>query len=138
MSTIKTDSGGFTAIELIVMLVVLAVTFTAFASGFNTIQTLNKKAKDVNISNQLAFAKIQEYENKPFSSIATTTPTGTLVNVEDFSSTLPTTLRSPRSAIVYINTVSSTLKQVVVNVTYGSGSDQKTIQYADFVQKNGL
>jgi len=138
MSNIHKASGGFTAIELVVMLVVLVVAFTSFASGFNTIQVINKKAKDINTANQYAFAKVQEYENKPFTSLPTTVPTGSLVQVEDFSGSLPTTLRSPRSGKVYINTVSSTLKQVVVDVEFGSGSDQRIAQYADFIQKNGL
>lgn len=129
---------GFSAIELVVMLVVLAVAFTSFASSFNTIQVVNKKAKDINIANQLAFAKVQDYENKPYTSLQATTPLGTLVQVEDFSASLPATLKKPRTAIVYINTVSSTLKQVVVDVRYDSGSNQHIVEYADFIQKNGL
>jgi type II secretory pathway pseudopilin PulG len=138
MSKIQMSSGGFTAVELLVILVMLATLFTTFTSSFNTIQTLNKRAKDINGANQLAFAKIQAYENTPFASLPSTSPSGTLVQVEDFSSTLPVTLTKPRSAIVYVNSVSSTLKQVVVNIQYDSGSSLHTIQYADFIQKNGL
>lgn len=138
MSKIDTSDGGFTVVELIVMLVMLATIFTTFASSFSTIQQLNKFAKDLNGTNQLAFAKAQSYENTPFSSLPSTTPLGTLVQVEDFSSTLPATVPKPRSALVYVNTISPTLKQIVVNIQYGSGNTQRTVQYADFIQKNGL
>ncbi|MDB5168930.1 MAG: hypothetical protein JWO41_286 [Candidatus Saccharibacteria bacterium] len=138
MSEIHMDDGGFTVVELIVMLVMLATLFTTFASSFSTIQQLNKMAKDLNSTNQLAFAKVQSYENTPFASLPSTSPSGTLVQVEDFSSTLPTTVPKPRTALVYVNSVSPTLKQIVVNIQYGSGNTQRTVQYADFIQRNGL
>lgn len=139
MSTIPKSEGGFTAIELVVMLVVLATAFASFAGAFGSIQTITKKAKDLNNANQVAFAKVQEYENKTFSGIPTTSPADTLQQVEDFSSSLPTSLQAPRTGIVYVNTsASGTLKQVVVSIHYGSGSNARYIDYADFIQKNGL
>lgn len=139
MSEIKTSEGGFTVVELLVMLAVLVIVFTTFASSFSTIQTINKKAADVNTANQIAFAKVQEYENKPYSNLPNTVPQGSLIQVEDFTASLPSTLQKPRSAIVYINTVSSTLKQIVVDVEYGDSTEQKHIlEYTDFIQKNGL
>jgi competence protein ComGC len=139
MSTIWQTSDGFTAVELLVMLVVLVIVFTSFANSFSTIQHINKEALDINTANQIAFAKVEQYENEPFSSLPSTTPAGTLVQVEDFSSSLPSSLQNPRTAIVYINSVSSTLKQVIVDVEYGNNAAQKHIlEYADFIQKNGL
>ncbi len=138
MSKIKTTEDGFTVVELLVMLVMLATLFTTFASSFETIQQLNKSAKDLNGTNQLAFAKVQSYENTSYGSLPNTSPNGSLVQVEDFSSSLPATVPKPRTALVYINTISPTLKQVVVNIQYGAGSFQRNVQYADFIQKNGL
>lgn len=138
MSKIEIGSGGFTAVELLVILVMLATMFTTFTSSFATIQTLNKRAKDINTVNELAFAKIQSYENLPFATLPATSPAGTLVQVEDFSATLPVTLAKPKTAVVYISSVSATLKQVVVNIQYDSGASQHIVQYADFIQKNGL
>ncbi|HMH30992.1 MAG TPA: hypothetical protein VK534_00765 [Methylomirabilota bacterium] len=135
-STIKA-SDGFTAVELLVMLVVLMVTFIAFSSSFTTIHTINKQAQDINTANSIAFAKAQSYENKPFVNLPATTPLGTLVQVEDFTSSLPASLQEPHSALVYVNSVSTTLKQIVVDIRYGT-APQHTIQYADFIQKNGL
>ncbi|MDB5185955.1 MAG: hypothetical protein JWL85_478, partial [Candidatus Saccharibacteria bacterium] len=119
-------------------MIIIVVDFCAFMVTFTTIQSINKKAVDIAKSNSIAFAKVQEYENKTFNTLPATTPVGTLKEVEDFSSTLPATLESPRVGKVYINTVSGNLKHVVVEVRFGSGPSQRLIQYADFIQSNGL
>jgi prepilin-type N-terminal cleavage/methylation domain-containing protein len=132
------DQSGFALVELLITLIVIGVAFGAFVTTFTAIQNINKKSIDINTANALAFAKIQDYENKNFNNITSTTPQGSLVQVEDFSNTLPTSLQTPRVGKVYINTVSPTLKQIVVDITFGSGGDQRHIQYANFIQKNGL
>jgi prepilin-type N-terminal cleavage/methylation domain-containing protein len=137
MNVIRNEA-GFTAIELLITLIVIGVTFAAFTTTFTTIQNINKIAIDVNLANIAAFEKVQNYDNMPFASLPNTTPTGSLEQVEDFSSSLPANLPSPRIGQVYINTMSPTLKQLIVKVQYGSGGGQRQIQYADFRQKNGL
>lgn len=129
---------GFSLVELLITMIVIGVLFGAFLVTFTSIQNINKKALDINTANTIAYAKVQEYENKNFSSLPNTTPTNTLVQVEDFSSSLPNSLEYPRVATVSINTMSTSLKQVIVNIQFGSGPSQRTIQYADFIQKNGL
>lgn len=135
---IKNNEAGYSIVELLITLIIIGVAFGAFTVSFTSIQNINKKALDISAANTIAFAKAQEYENKSFTDIPTTTPSETLVLVEDFSSSLPTTLESPRVGQVFVNTSSTTLKQVVVNITFGSGADQRQLQYADFIQANGL
>lgn len=135
---LRESEEGFSIVELLITLIIIATAFGAFMVTFTTIQNINKKAVDINKANALAFAKVQEYENKAYSSLPNTSPTGSLQQVEDFSSSLPTTLEAPRVGGVYINTVSNNLKQVVVTVQFGSGSAQRLIQYGDFMQRNGL
>lgn len=138
MSNITKDARGFSVLELLITLIVIGVVFGAFMTTFTSIQSINKKSIDVSTANSIAFAKVQEYENKDFTSLPTTTPTGTLVQVEDFGASLPTNLESPRTAKVYVNTISPTLKQVVVDINFGGGATQRIIQYATLIQKNGL
>lgn len=135
---IKLNQAGFSLVELLITMIVIGVLFGAFLVTFTSIQNINKKALDVNLANSIAYAKVQEYENKNFTSLQNTTPTGSLVQVEDFANSLPNSLESPRVATVSINTISPTLKQIVVNIQFGSGPSQRTIQYADFIQRNGL
>lgn len=129
---------GFSIVELLITLVVIGVAFGAFIVTYTSIQNISKKAIDISSANSLAFAKMQEYENKTFTSLPVTSPAGTLVEVEDFSSTLPTSFEKPRSAKVYINTMSGNLKHVVVTIRFGSGPSERKIEYGNFIQRNGL
>lgn len=138
MSNITKDQRGFSIVELLVTLIVIGVVFGAFMTTFTSIQSINKKSINLNTANTIAFAKMQHYENTAFTNLPNTTPQNTLQQVEDFSSSLPSSLGSPRSATVHINSISPSLKQVVVNVQYGSGGAQQTVQYANFIQKNGI
>lgn len=135
---VRTSTSGFAMVELLITLIIIGIAFGAFTVTFTTIQNINKKAIDINQANTLAFAKVQEYENKTYASLNNTAPTGTLQEVEDFGSTLPTSLQSPRVGKVYINTMSSSLKQVVVTIEFGTGDSKRIVQYANFIQRNGL
>jgi type II secretory pathway pseudopilin PulG len=138
MRRIRDDECGIAIVELLITLIIIGVAFGAFMVTFTTIQSINKKAIDISRANALAFAKVEEYENKNFTSLPSTTPTGSLIEVEDFSASLPTTMEKPRVGKVYVNTVSGNLKQIVVDIKFGSGSSQRVIQYANFIQRNGL
>lgn len=138
MLRVRGDQTGFSIVELLITLVIISTTFGAFMITFTTIQNINKKSIDINTANTIAFAKVQDYENRAFATIPTTSPTGSLQMVEDFSSSLPNTLETPRVGRVFVNTVSGNLKQVVVNITFGSGDSMRQIQYADFIHSNGL
>jgi prepilin-type N-terminal cleavage/methylation domain-containing protein len=132
------NQAGFSIVELLVTLVIIGTTFSAFMVTFTTIQSTNKKSLDISQSNNIAFQKIQQYENTIFTSLPNTSPIGSLQMVEDFSSELPSSLESPRVGQVFISTQSSTLKQIVVNITFGSGEGQRQIEYASLIQNNGL
>jgi prepilin-type N-terminal cleavage/methylation domain-containing protein len=138
MSKLDESEAGFSIVELLITLIVIGIAFGAFVVTFTSIQGINKKAIDVNNANESAYTKLEEYENKDFANIASTTPSGTLVEVEDFSSSLNTTLPKPRSAKVYINTKSPTLKHIVVSIKFGSGDSERVIEFASLIQKNGL
>lgn len=134
----KKNEAGFSVVELLITLIIIGVAFGAFVTTFTSIQNIFKKGIDINTASSLAAAKLEEYENLNFNSLPNTTPSGSLQQVEDFSASLPSTLEKPRTGIVYINTVSGTLKQVVVDIKFGSGASQRQIQYADFIQKYGI
>lgn len=138
MRSLRDNSDGIAIIELLITLIIIGTAFGAFMATFTTIQNINKKAIDLSKANALAYAKVEEYENKNFNTLPTTTPTNSLVEVEDFSASLPTTMEKPRVGKVYVNTLSNSLRQVVVTITFGSGPSQRQVQYGNFIQKNGL
>ena len=134
--------GGFTVVELLITLIVVGIVFVSFTTTFAGVMNISKKGSDVALASQTAFAKLQEYENLNFTSLPTTTPSGTLVLINpdstNFTASLPSILGSPRTGQIYVNTVSPTLKQVLVRVTFGSGPTQRLIEYTTFIQKQGL
>ena len=138
MRSLRKDAAGIAIVELLITLIVIGTAFGAFMVTFTTIQSINKKSIDISRANSIAFAKVEEYENKSYDAITVTSPSGSLVEVEDFSASLPGSMEAPREGKVYVNTVSDNLKQVVVDIKFGSGPGQRIIQYANFIQRNGL
>lgn len=134
----KQNNGGFTVVELLITLIVVGVVFVAFTTTFAGVENISKKGSDIATASAAAFSKLESYENLDFNSLPATSPNGTLKQVEDFSASLPSVLEAPRSGKVYINTQSTTLKQVDVQVTFGSGASQRFIEYDTFIQKNGV
>lgn len=128
----------FTVVELLITLLVVSAVFLAFTTAFMSVENISKKGSDIAMASQHAYTKLEQYEGTQYGSLPTTTPTGNLQQVEDFSSSLPSTLASPRSGKVYVNTVSPTLKQVLVRVTFGSGLSQGSLEYVTFIQQHGL
>jgi prepilin-type N-terminal cleavage/methylation domain-containing protein len=138
--SVKQKQDGFSVVELLITLVVIGVIFGAFMTNFVTLQSIFKIGSDVQTANTTAFNKLQEYENKPFSALPTTNPYNTLVLVEDFTTSLPTKLPgNAKSGKVYISTYPGlTLKQIIVQVQYGTTDNPRKIEYADFIQRDGV
>lgn len=128
---------GFSAVELLITLIVVGVVFLSFTTTYAGLLNLTKKGTDIATASQLAFAKLQEFENDNYNNLPAGGD-GSLVSVDDFSSSLPAVLEAPRTGNVYINSVSPTLKQVVVRVSFGSGPAERFIEYTTFIQKHGV
>lgn len=138
MSTNDRRSSGFATVELLVTIIVIGVVFGAFITTFNTIQNINKKARDIQNANIVAFEKLQNYENTDFNSLPNSSVNGSWDEIEDFSSEIPDSVDSPRVGKAYVNTTSDTLKQVGVQVEFGVGGNKQTITYVTYIQKNGV
>jgi len=138
MRGISKPSRGFSTVELLVTLMSVGILFGAFITTFVGIQNINKKSHDMQTANTAAFAKLQSYENTPYANLPDTLPSGSLQEVEDFSDELDAGLRTPRVGKVFINSVSPTMKHIVVNVEYGEGASHQAVQYATFIQRNGV
>lgn len=136
----KQKQGGFSVVELLITLIIIGVVFGAFSVNFITIQSIFKIGSDVQTANTIAFNKVQEYENKAYSALPATTPFNTLVEVENFTSSLSgSKLPGTKSAKVYISTYPGlTLKQIVVRIQYGPLTNPKIIEFADLIQRDGV
>ena len=135
MSNFDKKSGGFSAIELLVIIVLLSIVFSAFVSSYNLISQANKKSQHMNTASNLAFSKLQEYKNKQFEAIGGDSSSQDAVLVEDFSNQFPGSFTAPKIATVSVSNQSDDLKQLNVQVNYGSGNDIRKINYIDYIKR---
>ncbi|PLS80602.1 hypothetical protein CYG49_05030 [Candidatus Saccharibacteria bacterium] len=130
------SSEGFSIVELIVTLTVATIAVVIILSMHATAGRLTDRSTDLLAANEIAFAKLQEIENKPFSSIESgpvDTPKET-----NFDSQVPTSLPSPRIGRTYVSSPTPTLKYVLVRVKYGQGVGEKVVEYGTYIQEGGL
>lgn len=135
MSNLGKKNGGFSAIELLVMIIILAITFTGFVSGYNLITQANKKSQNMNTASNLAISKLQEYQNKRYEDINASSGFGETTIVENFGSEFPASFNAPKTATVSVSNQSSDSKQIIVNVVYGNGDQKRKISYIDFIRR---
>lgn len=131
---------GFTIIEVLLSLFVLS---SVLIIGFQIVTLGNQmstRAKITLAANAIAFAKVQEYENKSYNLI----PIGVSGNnyeVEDFSNQVVSdsdgSIKSA-TAKVYIQPISGSLKKMSVKIDYKVLSETKFIEYASYIQLGGV
>lgn len=135
----RQSSGGFTVVELLFTLFVTVIIFTTYISLTIVVHQATSRTADYLAANSVAFAKIQEYETKNFSTIPVGVP-GNSYEVEDFSSTINgqvnNELNNPRGK-VYVSPESGSLIKVRVIVTFGDRGSDRSIEYGSYVQIGG-
>lgn len=129
---------GFSIIELMTTLAVLSiVTLTIFSFMIQIDGTLDRNEERL-MATTLAYEKYQEYETKTFDNLAQGVVASSY-EVEDFTSSLPADLKSPRSGKVFIRDITPTLKKLDIRLTYqDSKNTSKTINISTGVQESGV
>ena|SRR5687768_14949022 len=130
-------SEGFSTVELLYTLVIAGMFLVMFYQTYVIAEALSGKAYDLARVNEKVYQKVQQYENRDFSTIPTpngTTPT----EVEDFAPELPDNVAQPVIAKVFTAALTPTLKAVNVKATYGSGGSQRIVEYTTYIQESGL
>jgi type II secretory pathway pseudopilin PulG len=136
----RVGESGFTIVEVLLSLFVLSTVLTI---GFQIVTLGNQmstRAKVTLAANAIAFAKVQEYENKTFTNINTGV-SGNNYEIEDFSSAVVTDSNGAidsATAKVYVQPISGSLRKLSVKVTYKVLSETKFIEYATYIQLGGV
>lgn len=140
MAKSRVSEDGFTIVEVLLSLFVLSSVLTI---GFQIVTLGNQmstRAKVTLTANAIAFAKMQEYENKTFANIPAGI-SGNSYEVEDFSSAVINdsegTIDSATGK-VYSQPISGSLRKVSVKITYKLLSETKFIEYATYIQLGGV
>lgn len=127
---------GFTVVELLVTLFVVAGTFITIATTYAMLTRLADKTQDFLAANSIAHQKLQQFENEEFAYIPSG-PEDTPYEF-DFADELPATLTGPREGKVFITAQTPTLKYVFVRVTYYSTGAKQVLEYGSYIQQGGL
>lgn len=135
----KQAQGGFTILEAMIGLALAAV-LAITAVSLTTLSTqIIGNTKRYLLVNSVAFAKMQEYENKTFDQIAVGTSPS--FEVEDFSDELSSstnpTIKNP-VAKVYSEPVSGSLRKIRIKIEYQNGPSTRFIEYATYIQLGGV
>lgn len=126
----KKTENGFTIIELLVAIAVVGILVPTLAGFVNTLNRLNDRARDMSIINSLAENKIEGLRSVGFGGL----PNG----ATDFTSELPVTIGSPRSANYTVTSPNTGIKQVDLAVSYNDHGSTKTVNYRTYIGELGV
>ena len=136
---------GFTAVEMIITLFVVAAAFLLISTIYSSATRLTDRSEDLLIANSIAFQKLQLFENRSFETIPPRVPPVVAVadpvpTTVDFTNELPATLPAPREGTIILNNVSGsvTLKDIFIRIKYQSPTGERILEYRSLVQPGGL
>lgn len=126
----KLQDEGFTIVELLLAIAMFAIIVPALIIGITNLTAINNRARDLALVNMIAQNKIEMLRSAGYNSI----PTGTT----DFSSELPATLASPKSASYTVANPSAGIKEVSITISYKDYQRTKTVPYKSIVSEIGV
>ncbi len=127
-STIKSQS-GFTLLEIIVTITIIAMGTLAIASVSVGTGSINRQAQNLSLATEAAQKKMEADRNLPYASIPAS---------EDFSASLPADLPTPKSATATLTTISPGLSRLDINVSYTDKSHTRNAQISTLVYQQGI
>lgn len=125
-------SGGFTIVELLVVIIACGLFIGAVHVLITSNIHLNEKTRDAVVVNSFVEAKVESIRSAGFS--------GTPIGTTTITNELPSELKSPRSATLAITNESGSpaIKRVLITVSYNDQGLQQTYSYATFIGEIGV
>lgn len=123
-------SAGFTVVEMLLAIAVFAIVIPVIILGVVTLSQINQNAINLSYANIIAENKTETLRSIGYNSL----PVGTV----DFSSELPNSFGSTKSASYTIATESTGVKAVTVTLSYKALSRTKTLNFKTFVSELGV
>lgn len=127
---IKNPSRGFTIIEILISLAVFALAVPAIAISIQSLIVLNNRARDLALVNIIVSNKAEQVRSAGFNSLAPSTV--------DFSGELSSEIASPKSASYTITNPSSSIAEIVFNISYRDYTRTRTLTYKTIVSELGV
>lgn len=129
---VSNQQGGFTLIELVVTMTIIAIGAVAIIEIFVGIGNIDQQSRHMAVATQQLQIKVESYRNIAYASIPIGSP------AEDFTSSLPADLPSPRSATATITESPAGLKLIDVQISYTEGKVTKRVQVSTYASRHGI
>jgi prepilin-type N-terminal cleavage/methylation domain-containing protein len=117
---------GFTIVELLMAMIVISVMIVSISDLYIGIERSQRKTALVEAATRAGMEKIEGLRNNNYVLI----PPGTVL---DFTSELPDSIPSPRSASVAVSEPASGLRQLEVRITISHGSTTQDIRLTSII-----
>ena len=126
----KHRQNGFTIVELIITIVIMGFIIPAVAIGLTILAVINNRSRDLVLANMVAQNKVEILRGAGYNSINTGTIT--------FTSELPNSLGSPKSASYTVTTPQTGVKQIDVNISYTEYKNTRNVAYRTYIGELGV
>lgn len=123
-------SPGFTIVELLVTLLASAILIGSVSVAVTAQGRIAQRGRDLVIANAYAEGKFEDLRSVGF--------LGLTDGTTDITSDLPSELRAPRSGSLVVSAQSSSVKRVVLTMTYNDQGDARTYSYTSYVGELGV
>lgn len=124
------SENGFTVIELIISIAVVGILVPTLIGFVTTLNRFNDRARDMAIVNALVENKVESLRSIGFGGINNGTTS--------FSSELPTTIGSPKSATYIVTTPNTGIKQIDISVSYNDHGSNQVTSYRTYIGELGV
>lgn len=127
----RTYSSGFTAIELLITLFVAAAFLGAGYQLFNLVIKDGGNTRAESAASNVAYDYLRRYSDSTTNPCAPSTPlTDSAITIEGVASPLVSVV------VTCPQSTTTTLSRIEVSISYGLGSDAKTVKYATYTDKS--
>ena len=130
MSKNTHSQAGFTIVELLITIILLALAVPVLGSLVSMLSGVNDRARDLALIHALAENKIESLRSAGFGNLA--------LGTTSFTSELPSSIATPRSAQYVVTSVSTPLKQVQITISYNDHGQTRTLNYRTYIGELGV
>ncbi len=130
ISPIKTNDTGFTIVELLITITLIAISVPAIALMVDSMGGVNDRARDLASIHALVERKVETLRSVGFTGLSDGTTT--------FTGELPTSVAEPRSATYTISSLNAGVKQVDIAVTYYDHGKTQSLAYTTYIGELGV
>ncbi len=126
----KQSDSGFSVVEIIVAIIVGAITIASAFLVLSAQLHLSQRARDLTVANAYVENKVESLRSLGFLGLSD--------GSSDVTAELPTELNAPRSGTVQISSFSSAVKKVDITLVYNDQGANRTYTYTTYIGELGV